>query len=174
MRAHLALTSEAHDALIQSAIEDATDQFQRDVAQRFSTTTYRLSLNTWPGSDDDHLITLPVPPCQSVESVKYTDTAGVEQTLVVDDDYTVDVEGIRGIVAPVTSWPSAKAIRNAIRVEFTAGYDADDRPLPDAILRGIKLLAAHMFLNRSVASDIMLSTVPLAYSEIVDSFKANW
>lgn len=94
------------------------------------------------------------PPIRSVESVQYYDTSNVLQTLdsanwYVTDDLMPQVRFVTGFAAPaVYDRP------DAVRVNFTAGYDPESSPpttqadyaanvpseIKDAILLGVELL----------------------------------
>lgn len=82
---------------------------------------------------------LPYPPLIAVDSVKYDDGDGVEQTLVEGVGFRVfGVGGLgRGRIEPVYngSWPtSVRGDSESVRVRFTSGYengtDGDDLPAP--------------------------------------------
>lgn len=66
------------------------------------------------------VIRLPYPPLIKVESVKYLDVAGVEQTL---DAGVYRVNETSLMLKPGESWPSAGAFPDAVRVRFKAGYN---------------------------------------------------
>lgn len=71
-----------------------------------------------------------LPPLQSVTSIKYIDTAGVEQTLA-SSGYLVDSNSkpARITVSYGNSWPSIRSQNGAVVIQFVAGYgDADDVP----------------------------------------------
>lgn len=79
-------------------------------------------------------IELPFPQLQSVESVKYFDTAGALQTLA-STQYTVDSISEPGVLtpAPGTYWPDTQNITNAVQISYTCGYG-----LAAAVPAGIK------------------------------------
>ena len=83
-------------------------------------------------------IELNVWPLQSVDSVKYDDTASpsVEQTLTVDSDYYADIITNGGVVSAVTGWPSTAYKPNSVRIRMTAGYTARDG-IPQTIKEGM-------------------------------------
>lgn len=83
-------------------------------------TTWEVAYDAFPEAE----IELPLPYVQSVSSVKYTDTAGGEQT-VSSSNYEVDTYGSNGWVVPVEgfSWPSTMATINAVRVQWVSGFD---------------------------------------------------
>lgn len=107
-----------------------------------------------------HQIVLPYPPLVSVDSVKYLDAAGVDQTLVLGAGYRVigmgQTFGKAAIAPPYgQSWPVPRVDEASIRIRFTCGYDdsaaltAMPRSLKQAIILGARALmsvAAHDML----------------------------
>jgi len=91
-------------------------------------------------------VALPYPPLISVDSVKYDDGDGVEQTLTVDTDYRVFGIGAarHARVEPAYngSWPTgARYDDEAVRIRFTTGYaTAAPDPLPGAIKQAVFLM----------------------------------
>lgn len=99
-------------------------------------------------------IFLPMPPTISVTWIKYTDTAGDEQTLDAAD-YTVDTSSEPARIVPVYagSWPTVRAVPNAVTVRFVAGYDSGNSPqdataVPVSIKHAIMMEAATLYENR--------------------------
>lgn len=75
-------------------------------------------------------------PTISVESVKYLDADGAQQTLD-PADYLLDLvsEPAYIVPAPGKAWPSTAGRINAVTVDYTCGYGPDDSTIP----AGIKL-----------------------------------
>lgn len=90
-------------------------------------------------------------PLISVDSVKYDDPDGVEQTLAADQ-YEVDLISLDQWIVPALggSWPSTYQGINAVRIRVTAGYAqaSGASTVPDPIKSGIKLIAEHLY-NRN-------------------------
>lgn len=74
-----------------------------------------------------------LPPLQSVSSITYYDTAGVEQTLS-SSNYQVDSASkpARITVSYGNTWPSTRTQNNAVKIRFIAGY-GDAADVPDCI-----------------------------------------
>jgi uncharacterized phiE125 gp8 family phage protein len=108
----------------------------------------------WGGS----FAKLRFPPLRTVESVKYVDTAGAEQTL---DPASYEVLTATGqlVLAHGGAWPSVRSGIEAVRIRFTAGYDYDD-PQLDAAKSAVAL--AVRSLRSLSARDLAISseTVP--------------
>lgn len=136
---------------------------QTETRQQLTPAVYRLSLDTFP---DCRVIRLPYPPLQSVTSVKYIDTDGVEQTLS-SDAYTVDIANKPGrvVLNELREWPATTNDANAVTVEFSTGYAATPALLKIAIL----MLAAYWHENREAAVTGTIATeLPLAVKTIIE------
>jgi uncharacterized phiE125 gp8 family phage protein len=128
------------------------------------TQQWELSLDNFPSGRIP--ITLPMPPLQTVDYVKYIDTTGTEQTL--DPlGYKVIAETAPncnpGCVMPLygLNWPSTLQDVATVRIAFTCGYGpiGEDTALnvPKAICQWILLNCANYFENRE--------SVGIAYRE---------
>jgi uncharacterized phiE125 gp8 family phage protein len=97
----------------------------------FATQTWEYLSEGWPCND---VIEMPKPPMQSVTSVKYKDSVGIETTLTANTDYLVDNEtDMNGRIMPAYGkyWPSFTPYPvNPIRIRFVAGYDGTTFVLP--------------------------------------------
>ena len=99
------------------------------------------------------VIRLPLPPAQSVTSVQYIDTANVTQTLAASkyNFLNADTEHNPGEIeidaASGETWPSTRAVGEAVTVTFVCGYGLRN-DVPDNTLAVIKLLAANAFRQR--------------------------
>jgi uncharacterized phiE125 gp8 family phage protein len=106
-------------------IASATDLAQEFLGRALVTQTWELLLDEFP----EHEIAIPMPPLQSVESVKYDNEDG-DETTIAAADYTVDsssgsagAEGPGWVVPNVdVEWPTPIEAINAVRVRFVAGY----------------------------------------------------
>jgi hypothetical protein len=80
-------------------------------------------LTAVPQGKTGYEIFLPKPPLVTVNSIKYIDQNGVQQTLATDQ-YLVDTVSEPGRVTPAygTSWPSTREQANAVEVSFNCGY----------------------------------------------------
>jgi uncharacterized phiE125 gp8 family phage protein len=109
--------------------------------------TLQLTLDKFPCGD----IRMPFPPLRNVNSVKYDDADGVEQTLEEGADYTVDLLSQPGWIIPGTAgWPATNTTLNAVnsvRIEFDCGHD-DDMPLPKTITAWMLLNIGSYYANR--------------------------
>lgn len=145
------------DGRIEEAIRDAFVYFDgREgwLRRAVLTQTWTMRLPAFAAS-----IEIPLPPLQSVVSVRYRDADGALQTLhdvgsslpvvsTVFHEVRGDLFG-RLVLASGESWPTtATGNPEAVEIRFTCGFgDADDVPRP--IKRSIGLLATHLYENAS-------------------------
>lgn len=131
VKEHLRVDHSDEDNLISLYIQAATSFVDGEngfLGRALVTQTWELVIDTFP----THEIKIPLPPLQEVESVKYDDSDGNEQTLATDG-YWVDDALEPGWIVPATAgWPSdvLDAV-NAVRVRFIAGYPATEDSPPD-------------------------------------------
>ena len=146
--------------LISVATQAATDRLQRALVP----TRYRLTLDSFPDA-----IELLMPPIISVESVKYIDISGEQQTLAPQDTF-LDKVSEPGQLVPAAgrTWPATQDRINAVEVEYTAGYPASAIPLP--IKQWILLAIGDMYANRERSSE--KPAVPQDFAEgLLDTYK---
>lgn len=114
-----------------------------------------LCEQTWRQDFDDFrsCLRLPLFPVISITSVKYTDTAGTEQT-IPSENYTLKNDDLGAYVEFTSSYsfPSLNTESAAVRVTYLAGYaDIAGTPktssVPDDIKNAIALLVRHWFDN---------------------------
>lgn len=163
-KSYMRVTHSDEDTLIQSLIEAATAHAEFVTGRATITQTWKLTLPSWP-----EIFRVPMPPLQSVSSLKYVDAAGTLQTLTETTDYVAyTASGTdRGLVGPAygKSWPSARSVPDAVQLTFVAGWDSA-ASIPDNFTSAIKLLAAHWYENREGEADI-----PMAVDRILAAHK---
>ncbi len=118
---------------------------------------------------------IPLPPTISIDSLKYDDAEGTEQTIDPDSYYT-DLTSLPGRVeaAYAYTWPTTLQGPSRVRVRFTAGYADLDSPsgssaglitgVPTAIKAAILLMVGDLFMNRETVSPNSISEIPMAPS----------
>lgn len=145
---HLRIDGYESDADIDVWIQAAREWAENFTGRAFLPQAWDLKLDAFPCG----AITLPKPPVTGVTSITYIDTAGASQTLA-SDRYTTDLPtgplAQPGRVVPAYgySWPSTRAVPNAVTVRFTCGYaSADD--VPAAIKQAIKVRLGTIYEHR--------------------------
>lgn len=120
--------------------------------------TLELRLDHFSGPAHCLEIRLPYPPVIEPLSVKYVGSDGVVQTV---DNSTFELLGDRIVLGFGQSWPSYRYQREAIRVQYRAGYAAIPAPIKAAIL----LMVGDLFRFRETAdsaNSATLASVPMS------------
>jgi uncharacterized phiE125 gp8 family phage protein len=140
-RDHVRVTCDDHDALIGALISVATQAASDRLQRALVPTRYRLTLDSFPDA-----VELLMPPIISVESVKYIDTTGTQQTLD-PQDYYLDRVSEPGYLVPAygRAWPETQDRVNAVEVEYTAGYP--DSAIPTPVKQWILLALGDLYSN---------------------------
>lgn len=148
---HLRVDLTDDDSLISALIVAAREHAEAITRRAFITQTLKLSLDAFPANNGP--IYVPMPPLQSVNSLKYFDTDGMEQTLTEGTDFLVDNESEPGRItpAPDTGWPATQNRPNAVSVEFVAGF-GDASKVPQGIKQAILLMVGHWYENREAVT----------------------
>lgn len=119
----------------------------------------------------DLAIEIPLPPLQSIESVTYWDTTGVQQTL--EPSSYLDHVGGFGLIepAPGTAWPQTQRRRRAATISFTAGFGDDVSDVPDNYVQAARMLVAHWYKNREAVVGVdgrdSSNSVPLGFPDLI-------
>lgn len=120
------------------------------------TAQYELRMEQFPFCRH---IEIPRPPLQSVDSITYIDTDGVEQTFGTFEgspeeavEYGVELSDApefgRIYLRSGYSWPSALCQPSAVRIRFTCGFGDSCEDIPENIKNWIYVKAASLYNNR--------------------------
>lgn len=164
-KAHLRVLTDDEDSLIEALIETATGQLdgrKAGLGRALMTQTWVWRIDGFPWC---HGLELPFPPLQQVESITYVDGAGVEQTLD-PAVYVVDPDSDPGRVdlAFGYRWPVTRAERNAVRLQFIAGFGDDAADVPHRLRQAILLMVAdgYRFRETVVAGAGSPDAIPMS------------
>lgn len=151
-KAHLREIDDDNDTLIGTMVSAATKYAEKFLGRALIDQTWELNLDEFPTDEDELAIKIPLPPLIEVESIKYDDASGVEQTLS-DTLYLVDNISQPGWVVPVSSWPAANDALNSVRIRFRAGYlnqsvSPAEENVPENLKAAILLHVGAMFAHR--------------------------
>ncbi len=138
--------STADDTLITALIVAARENVEQFTRRALIEQTWKLWLDEFPSSG---VIYLPKSPLRSVVAVTYVDGAGAVQTLATTE-YAIDTAATPGRIylAYDKSWPSTRAIQDAVRVEFKGGYGTAATAVPEGIKAAMKLIIGDLYENR--------------------------
>jgi uncharacterized phiE125 gp8 family phage protein len=166
-KAHLRVLGTDEDALITALIPTAREFAEHYTGRALAAQTIEAALDGFP-CDETPAIELPLCPAASVTSIKYTDAAGVEQTLTTSK-YALSPYGLARNVAPTLGnyWPTAAAVADAVRIMAVVGYDE----APKAALQAMLLLIGHLYENRQDAAVLAPQEIPTGARALLDTIK---
>ncbi len=160
MRKHLQVEHEGDDAYIASLILAAQDKVQSDTGRGVGRQVLEMQATPCAAG-----VELPFPPFVSLDQVQYVDTDDALQTMGSDDLTALRAQIVlgrfkRATVRPVAGvWPAMADRPDALRLRFTAGFQASEiaaQRLGHAML----MLVAHWYANRETATTAALSEIP--------------
>lgn len=149
------------DDLIADKIVAAREYCEECLQRALAPQTLELALDRFADRCTGRTeIELPMPPLVSITSVKYIDGDGDEQTLS-DTLYALDNYQEPGWLLPAygTSWPATKAVINAVKIRYVAGYAprGDSPPsgneLPGKYRQAMIIGMRSMVLNGAIDAD---------------------
>jgi uncharacterized phiE125 gp8 family phage protein len=164
-KVHLREDDSSQDTLITALIGAARDYVETFTRRRLITQTWRYSIDEFPCGG---VIRLPYPPLIKVNSVKYDDLAGAEQTLS-SSLYVVDTSSLPGKIdrAYAAIWPATRCQANAVRIEFDCGFGGP-QAVPDLIKAAMKLLIGHWYEQREAVNvGNIVTEIPLAVESML-------
>jgi uncharacterized phiE125 gp8 family phage protein len=141
----IAASDDAHDLELSSFIAAAREEWERDTSTALINRTIEHRLPSF-----ENVVKLTVRPAVSIESIKYIDNNGDEQTLDAAN-YYLDDDEVR-FVSSFTK-PSLEDRSEAVKIRYVAGYGDDSKSCPELDRMAIKLSLANRFENR----DMMVS-----------------
>jgi len=154
------------DTLLSSLISTARQYCESFQRRAYLTQTWELWLDAFPVIDH---IDVPLPPLQTVTSIKYYDTANTEYTLA-GSVYFTDAKSQPGRISLNygEGWPST-ALRpvNAVCITFVCGYGAAADAVPVKSLYAMKLLIGHYYENREAVSQSQLYPAPMSIDALL-------
>lgn len=162
-RSHLRFydeTDTSENAYIQSLIDAAVgniDGPEGMLGRALVEQQIKLTLDQFPCLDDyghAQRVKIPLPPLISVDSVKYTKTDGTEGTYADFRTFGIGAK-FGGYIMPSlnSDWPTTACDPGAVRITFTAGYDAAAvwpaaGAIPPPVKHAIKLIVSHLYEHR--------------------------
>jgi uncharacterized phiE125 gp8 family phage protein len=168
---HLQELDEDREELVRGYLAAACEYIEKITNRALVTQTLLAAFPCFP----KHPIRLPRSPLQAVTSIVYTAEDGTSTTLD-PAAYTVDTLSLIGRVYPAyqTDWPSTRAVPNALRVTYTAGW-TEDR-IPQSLKQAIRLLTAHYYEHRepvltgTIATELAFAVEALVLPYRLDLF----
>ena len=178
-KTHCVITSTDDDTFIGNLITTAREKVESDTNRSLITQTWEQYLDCFPWNTPGAwpaAILLEPAPLQSVTSLTYIDTDGATQTLTEGVDFTVDTKSEPARIVPFygTSWPSTRAVPNAVTITIVTGFGDAPSDVPERFKQAMKLLISHWNENReAIITGTMVEKVPFGYENIIASLKVT-
>ena len=166
MKTYLRIEHSDENSLIDSLIYTATVLCEKRIHRSLITQSWTLYYDNFPAKDYMGLYNGEI---QTIDSVKYYDTADTVATLAATEYYLVD-EDMKGKVTLKYNkfWPTTTLRpRQGVEIIYTAGYGDDSTDIPESIRQGIMNMVAHLYENRE-QTDI---TIPEIVKDLWSTYK---
>lgn len=166
-KAHLRVDGAAEDLLIGSLIKSVTGYIDGKygfLARSLMTQTWELRIDAF-----EREIKLPLPPLQSVASIKYTDVNGAEQTIDPSVYRVLTGDKSTVLLAFNQCWPAPRQEAEAVRIRFVSGYGtAADVPAP--IKAALLLHIGTLYRDREATGQAQVE-LPMAYGSLLAPYR---
>lgn len=171
IKQHLRVSHELEDDLLRSYATAATSYVETRTHQTIRETVFEDSFCRW-----DYCLELRHGPLISLDSVKYTDPDGNEQTVPSESFFLLqDQHQPAAIKFAFDDWPELHDKRpDVIRIRYAAGMASSQDAVPEDAKLVILQLVAHYDQNRSAVDDGRTATVPLAVDAIIQTLKQGY
>lgn len=162
---HLRVTTTDEDSYIQSLIVMATEFVQNQTGRQLITATYELTFtemnlcNNW--------VKIPKGKLQSIDSIKYIDAVGAEQTFSTSNYYVVGNDC--GSVYFLSFPPYKANTPDAVKIRFTCGY-GNGEDIPEVLKVGMKLLIGQFYKNREATSLNTVVELPIGLDRLISQY----
>jgi uncharacterized phiE125 gp8 family phage protein len=162
IKLHCRIDATDDDAYLNGLIIAGTEFVQQATGRQLITATYDYTVDAIP---DDGVIALPLPPLQSITSVKYYDGNNAQQTLSNTKYRAVTATDPGAVV--ITTIPTTYEREDAVTVRLVAGY-GDVEDVPEVAKVVIKLLVGEWYLRREATiSGTIIAELPIGVDRIL-------
>lgn len=174
MKEHLRVDHDVDDDYITALTESALTCVENITNRKLLTSTWKAYADEWPS---DHF-TLPFGRLQSVTSVKYKDSDGVETT-IDPSEYIVDIDSDPGrvVLGYGETWPSETLYpSNPIYIEYVCGYKTATG-VPAPIKAAMMLMVGDAYANREsivVGQGQTVQVIPNYIQNLLGSYRLGW
>lgn len=147
-KAHLRITHDADDDVINALIRAAREMCESHTRLALVTRGCSLFLDRW----EKDVLEIPVPPLQEVEVINVYDAEGNPSEFPATS-YTTDTHSRPGRIAIIGAPPLPGLALSGIEIQFTAGFGDAPEDVPNALREGMLRFVAHLYLNRGDAPE---------------------
>jgi uncharacterized phiE125 gp8 family phage protein len=166
-KVQLSISDTVQDDVITRHIKTAREYAEKYTSCAFITQTWELALDVFPSE-----IEFPNLPIQSITSIKYLDTAGVEQTLDAAD-YGLDNYSARHWAMPAygLDWPDTIESPNAVKVRYVAGFGDASTDVPSDIIDAILMTVTQLLKNSTTELGAPILSVAPAVNQLLNPYR---
>ena len=161
--------SHPEDALIDIQIAGARQWAELKTRRALITQTWTMKMDRFPSAG---AIQIPKLNLQVVNSIKYIDEAGDQQTWS-DALYEVDISSKPGRVQPIDgeSYPDTDPTLAAVEIEYDAGYGDASTDVDQTIILAMLMVFGHLYQNReAVVTGTIAVKVPIGAESMIKPF----
>lgn len=154
------------DDVIASLIAAARIHVEAATRRALLTQGWRLTRDAWPA---DGRLTVTPAPLQALTAVRVYDGSGHAASLDLQS-FVVDRAGAAIAFAP---WAVTQPGRSAAGVELdvTAGYGDATSDVPEALRQAVRLLVAHWYENRGLATTGTVTVLPATVAALIAPYR---
>jgi uncharacterized phiE125 gp8 family phage protein len=172
---HLVIEHAADDDLITQIVTAANDFAERYCNRGFVEQTWEVLFPAFPVANPcaDVYLELRRGKLLEVDSFKYVDEAGAEQTLSADT-YLVDDASDPGRIrlAPDATWPTIQARWDAVRIQYTCGWVEGSVPAP--IVQAVLLLISQLYENRTPeVTGTIVASIKFSFEALLSTYRIH-
>lgn len=195
----LRVDGDDQDTVIRDLIRVAREECENYTGRATYTTTYRDSLDRFPGmsvqappanaiplaplvneqwplTEPPYAINLMRSPVIAVSSIQYYDADGTLQTLS-SSAYYADTSQEPGRVTPAQGyvWPATQLTRpGAVLITYTAGY-ASREAIPAPMVHAMRMMLSHWYENReAVLTGTISKDIEFGAQSLLDKVRVAW
>jgi len=175
--------SHPDDTLIEALIQAAREWCETHTNRAFVEQQFELKRGVFPSGSTP--IELPLSPLRSVDSIKYEDGDGAEQTWPASEYRVIKPSGPKALPGYVQPKPDSQypddvqSAPDVVTITFTAGFEPDTttsptdyrKNVPAGVKRAILMLVAHWYEHReAVMVGASVGEMPFAVKALLAPF----
>jgi uncharacterized phiE125 gp8 family phage protein len=165
-KAYLRVEHTDDDDLIGALIASSRIHVEAQTRRALVSQGWRLSFDAWPA--DGRLPVRPAP-LQTLTAARVYDFNGVAQTV----DLQAFVPDTAGSLLAFAPWalPQPGRIAAGIELDVTVGYGAAASDVPEPLRHAIKILIAHWYENRGLATIGAVTVLPTTAAALIAPYR---
>ena len=151
----------AEDVLLAAYAKSARQYAENYTKRSLLQQVWKLTMDTFPGGTE--AVRIPRSPISSTAgdvTITYLDDSSGDSTTLGATAYTVDSESIPARIYPSygNTWPTPRAVRNAVTITYTAGVTISS--LPEDVKTWARLRIGSLYENREAHAAVELFDLP--------------